>query len=349
MSPEQALPPVADYRRAHETLDVLIGMVEASALVRQRSSRPQVCIPVVIVAGSLGAGKTTLLRHVLRTRNDQRIAVLVNDVASLNIDADLIREVSADTTELANGCVCCSISGSMAKSLVDIVERTERPDVILLECSGVSDPWPIAQVIGTIPDVELDSIITVVDAGLAISGDLKANQIRAADLVLLNKWDLVTAAEASALTARIASISPRSQVLRTRECAVPASVVFGHTRMAACDVSATGPVVAEADSFSTAVLVAGGPVDRTALERCIEGLPDGVLRVKGFVELRDDTGGPKLFQAVGRRWRWHEAPPTQNAGHLVVIGRDDCVRSEHVLQHFLSVGFSVPAVGQVPD
>lgn len=331
----------AEYLRAFDTLDALIGMVEAVSLNRAASMTGHAQVPVVIVAGFLGAGKTTLLRHLLTANHGLRIAVMVNDFAALNIDAALIAEVSDDTTALSNGCVCCSLSGGVARSLAQIVTRPLPCDAIVIECSGVSDPAGIAQVAASVAGVRLDCIVTVVDAsanrGSTDWDTLLARQVAPASLILLNKTDLVPAETTQQVAARLTAMAPRAQVLRTVHGAVPASVVLD----AAIRPAPLGGAQdhAEGHGFATRVLAAPATLDRARIEQALAHIPDGVLRIKGFVPVQGET---LLLQAVGRHWTWHPAPPTGAPPGLVVIGHPQTAVDDFCQTHLEPLGFSCP-------
>jgi G3E family GTPase len=349
------LPNATDYLRAHGSLDVLIGMVETAAIVKNRPEKVGAAIPIVIISGFLGAGKTTLMRHLLTDPNGLRIAVLVNDLSALNIDAELIREVSGDTTELQNGCICCSLSGTAARSLIKISEREKKPDIILVECSGVTDPWPVAQVISAIPGIYLDSIVTVVDAAdvewtqadiSAVINPLNLNQILAADLILLNKTDLVLDPVLEHTVGWIKKVSPRAQVLRVQGCAVPRSIIFANSRTR--EEVLQKPVLNKSEGFSSAFLTFDHPISRADLEKKIETLPDGILRIKGYVQLVD-TEHRMVLQAVGRRWRWHRAEKDGNENCLVVIGLSSAMTPQGLNQHFFGAGLRVTELAGAQD
>ncbi|MFP5406389.1 MAG: CobW family GTP-binding protein, partial [Gammaproteobacteria bacterium] len=121
-------------------------------------------LPLTVIGGLLGAGKTTLLNHLLAASRGRRIAVLVNDFGAINIDAALVAESAGDTIALTNGCVCCSIGDDLAGALIELLEANPPFDAVVVEASGVSDPWRIAQIALADSDLALEGVIVLVDA-----------------------------------------------------------------------------------------------------------------------------------------------------------------------------------------
>ena len=167
-------------------------------------------IPLTVLTGFLGAGKTTLLNRILTGDHGLRIAVLVNDFGSINIDADLVVGVEGDgdVISLANGCVCCNVRDDLVTAVTQVMARPEQPEYILLEASGVAEPSGIALTFmgeGLRDHIRLDSIMCVVDAEQVFAVpemmELKLRQVAFADMLILNKVDLVTPQEIERITA----------------------------------------------------------------------------------------------------------------------------------------------------
>lgn len=176
---------------------------------------------MTIITGFLGSGKTTLLNRILHADHGLRVAVLVNDFGAINIDTQLVVGVEEDTISLANGCICCTIRGDLLKATFDLLQRPEPPEYILVETSGVSDPLEVALTFRAIQRVQIDSILTVMDAEQILSLDqryaaLAIYQVGMADIVILNKVDLVDGAQLQAVRDYIRRIVPRHASSRQR-------------------------------------------------------------------------------------------------------------------------------------
>ena len=191
--------------------------------------------PVTVLTGFLGAGKTTLLNRILDGDHGMKVGVLVNDFGSINIDADLVVDVESDVISLANGCVCCSIRDDLSEAVIQVIERPERPEYILLEASGVAEPTGIALTFADDPSlidrVRLDSIICVVDAEQVFAApeqmELKIWQVATADMLILNKTDLVGREQIERIRGWLDDRLHRYRLLEANRCDVPLEVLLG--------------------------------------------------------------------------------------------------------------------------
>jgi len=219
-------------------------------------SRDRDAVPVTILSGSLGAGKTTLLNHLLSTAGDRDIAVLVNDMGDINVDADLVSQntdlaVDGGVTELSNGCICCELQDDLETAVVRLAQDREF-DHLVVEASGISEPRPVARLFTTGSQAaaryEIASVVAVVDArqfhdafdgvgvaarreGESESGDrplsdLLIEQVEFANLVVLNKMDLVAPAELDGVEEMVRALRPDAEVVRTEHSRVDADTVL---------------------------------------------------------------------------------------------------------------------------
>jgi G3E family GTPase len=180
-------------------------------------------IPVTVLTGYLGAGKTTLLNRVLSEQHGKKYAVIVNEFGELGIDNELVVNAEEEVFEMNNGCICCTVRGDLIRIIEGLMKRKGRFDAILIETTGLADPAPVAQTFFVDDEVrnrtKLDSIVTVVDAKNFLQrledSHEAAEQVAFADVVLLNKIDLVSADEAARVEAQIRSINPMARLHRT--------------------------------------------------------------------------------------------------------------------------------------
>ena len=194
-------------------------------------------VPLTVLTGFLGDGKTTLLKRILTGDHGLRTAVLVNDFGAINIDADLIVCVEENVISLANGCVCCSIRDDLTGVIDDLIESPQPPEYIILEASGIADPAGIAITFSTQSSssrVQLDSIICVLDAEqlfeISEHMQLKESQIAAADLLLVNKIDLVDESQIDKMRNWLKEKFLRHRVIETTQCDVPIEILLFTTR-----------------------------------------------------------------------------------------------------------------------
>jgi G3E family GTPase len=190
---------------------------------------PDTQIPVTILTGYLGAGKTTLLNRILSENHGKKYAVIVNEFGEIGIDNDLIVESDEEVFEMNNGCVCCTVRGDLIRVVEGLMKRPGRFDGILVETTGLADPAPVAQTFFMDDDVKakakLDAVVTVADAKHLL-GALKDSpeaqeQIGFADVILLNKADLVSPDELEWVEGYIRAMNPHALIHRTQRCAIP--------------------------------------------------------------------------------------------------------------------------------
>jgi G3E family GTPase len=192
-------------------------------------------IPVTVLTGYLGAGKTTLLNRILTENHGKKFAVVINEFGELGVDNDLVVDADEEVFEMNNGCICCTVRGDLIRILSNLMKRREKFDGIIVETTGLADPAPVAQTFFVDEDVKratkLDAIVTVVDAKhlLARLNDTKEaeEQIAFADLILLNKMDLVSEEEAVEVERRIRAINPMVELIRSTKSDAPIASVIG--------------------------------------------------------------------------------------------------------------------------
>ncbi|GIW02045.1 GTP-binding protein [Roseiflexus sp.] len=297
-------------------------------------------VPVTILTGFLGAGKTTLLNRILHADHGLKVAVLVNDFGSINIDTQLVVGVEGETISLANGCICCTIRGDLLKTALLLLDRAEPPEYLIIEASGVSDPWAVAETFD-LPELRsffrLDSVITVVDAEYVRQQqyyeDLIIHQISAADVVVLSKVDLATEEQRADVEQWVRQIVPRARILPAIHGDVPMSLILGvgrynlevqprivvprhdhehdhhhdHEHGPHCDHD-HGDGDQQHDhhhdhsaEFSTWSYVRDRPFSLKKLRTALQDLPATIFRGKGVLYLAETPQRRAILQIVGVR------------------------------------------------
>jgi G3E family GTPase len=264
-------------------------------------------LPVTIVGGYLGAGKTTLVNHLLRTADGLRLAVLVNDFGALPIDAALIEARDGNVIALTGGCVCCSFGDDLGEGLQALERLVPRPEHVLIEASGVALPDALAAAVGLRSGFAVEAVVVLADAETVEArardrymGDTIRRQLAAADLVVLNKTDLVSTAAAEARAAWLATVAPHASVIRSREARLPVALLVGPQEQQSPRPH-THHHDEHTDLYASAHCTVPYSVDARALATLLAESDPPLLRAKGFV--RDSSGDVVTIQVVGRRWR----------------------------------------------
>jgi len=302
----------------------------------------QTLIPVTVIGGYLGSGKTTLLNALLRGGHGLRLAVLVNDFGSINIDAELIAAHEGDTISLANGCICCSLRDNLGAAFYALAARPDPPDHVIIEASGVADPQRIAHYAQAIPGLRLDGIIVLADAELIrrqardkYVGDTVLRQLQAADLIVLSKIDLVAPDAVADVRAWLVTHAPGAPIIAAVAGQLPLAYTLGRDPESDAAILARPPDTSPALSgehvhdherhdlvFDQVTFTTDAPCSRADLTATIAALPPAVVRAKGVVYLADAPEHRFILQLVGRRWTlqqdapWGDEPPST---HLVLI------------------------------
>ncbi|WP_105373326.1 CobW family GTP-binding protein [Neorhizobium huautlense] len=298
-------------------------------------------LKATILTGFLGAGKTTLLNRLLTERHEERIAVIINEFGEVGIDGKLIIETSEAVVELNNGCICCTVREDLIGALRDLLASEHVFDRIVIETSGLADPAPVIQsfVLDEVLSdrVQLDAIVTVVDArhvGQQLGQDEAVEQISFADLVLLNKTDLVSAHELAAAEKQVRQLNPLARLIHTKDCAVPIDVVLDLGAFDLNNIMSIDPAILEDhehehdQSIACVALRQEEPLDPAAfnawLNQLVQVQGADILRMKGVLNFAGEARR-YVFHGVhmtlegrpGKPWR-----EDVRLSDIVFIGRD---------------------------
>jgi len=294
-------------------------------------------IPFTVVGGYLGSGKTTLLNHVLQNSNGRRLAMIVNDFGRINVDASLIQVHDGEVLSLTNGCVCCSISTGLAEVLLQLSRRVPLPEHVIIEASGVADPARVGY-FGSQPPYRLDGVVVLADAenirqraADKYVGGTVLHQLQGADLIVLNKIDLVSGSQHAELDLWLREQVPGARIIATSHGKASLAMLLGLH-------DTTVPSVEHhdhdhGDDYASWSLAIDKPMREAAFRAAIAAWPETVLRAKGIVYLADDPRR-QVFQLVGRRWSltpdraWGSDPPRTE---LVLLGLTGTLEGDELL------------------
>jgi len=271
--------------------------------------------PIVILTGYLGSGKTTLLRRLVAL-SEQRLAIVMNEFGELSVDARVVAGRNIKIAELEGGCVCCSLAGEFEAAIKEIVE-TVGPEEIIVETTGLAEPDAlIGDIQENLPDFPLDAVVTLVDADATVRfpsiGQTGRIQIEMADLILLNKIDLVTDEQRRRAREIVRGINPAALLLETIRGEVDPALILGRPlrREPEGGKRREAPHSPSMESFQ---LHLNQTFDRSCFEKVIGRFPPQVYRAKGFVRFPE---GVFLFNFVAGR---SELTPFPEEGPLGVV------------------------------
>ena len=300
-------------------------------------------IPVTVLTGFLGAGKTTLLNRILTEQHGNRYAVIVNEFGEEGIDNDLVVDADEEVFEMNNGCICCTVRGDLIRILGGLMKRADKFDAIIVETTGLADPAPVAQTFFVDQDVadrtRLDAIVTVADA-VHLDNQLGEHheaeeQIAFADIVLLNKTDLVEVESLGRIEDRIRRINPYTKIIRTEHCAANLDEVLGLKAFSLDRVLEVEPDFLTSDhdhehddDVKSISLVVDAPLDldkfQTWFGQLLQTRGQDILRSKGILDFKGEDDryvfqGVHMLMDGAPMGAW---PEGSRQSRLVFIGRD---------------------------
>jgi len=299
-------------------------------------------IPVTVLTGYLGAGKTTLLNHILTQEHGQKIAVIVNEFGEIGIDNQLVIDSDEEILEMNNGCICCTVRGDLIRIISKLLERRDRFDHLVIETTGLADPAPVIQSFFVdeilYKDTELDAIVTVVDAKYIQNhweSSEAQEQIAFADVILINKIDLISSEEFEDLSKKIRSLNAIAKIKPTQNCNVDINFVLGIGAFDLKNALTIDPQFLDEEahehdqSVASIAIANEGIVNGDKLNRwlnqLVQAIGQDIFRMKGILNV-DDEDRRFVFQGVhmtldgrpGKPWKADEIKTNE----LIFIGRN---------------------------
>jgi len=305
---------------------------------------------VLLVSGFLGAGKTTLINHFLKSRLEGigKVAVIVNEVGKLGIDGTLLSGTNVNMVELTSGCICCTIKTGFLKAVQEIYDRV-HPDFLVVEATGVAQPGDILDILLDAPVKDfcrVRSLVTVVDAGFFSARDVLGifydNQIRLADMLILNKVDQVDHNTMEEIRAVLQEMNPGGLIVTARYCSVEPSVLLGITATGEESSHEAGNGHGEQEvhhhleaGFQTFSFESERTMERDKLVHFLDSLPPTLFRLKGWVRFPDAS---VFLDFTGGRYRMEPVDNSRSTA-LAFVGRNcneteildalkDCLKKE---------------------
>jgi G3E family GTPase len=282
--------------------------------------------PTTLITGPLGSGKTTLLRHILATQRE-KIAIVMNEFGEIAIDAKVIEGKNVRIAELGGGCVCCSLLGEFEAAVNEIIEKV-APERIVVETTGLAEPEALVfNIQEALPQCRLDGVVSVIDADMLIRfpelGHTTRLQIDGADILLLNKIDLIEPGQVKPLETKLREINPTAAIVRTERCRIDPELLFGIGR----ERKIAHLEHQHQPEFESFAFTSSKIFSRDCFERFADSLPANVIRAKGFVRFADRA---ELFNFVAGRW---DLEPFENdRTEMVFIGKKISTDKEAILR-----------------